>query len=114
MIDMKHVGSIIAESLMGMSEHGSSVDLMAAGGNSILKDRISTLNQMLKQVKEEEEQLLKKIHTTSTVTPRNRSNESSRVLKKSQRLHSTSSSRATEQANLHRKRLSQSSILVEE
>lgn len=60
------------------------MDLIAAGGkgnNSLLKDRISTLNQMLMQVKQEEEQLLKKIHTTS-VTPRKRSNDSSKVVLK--------------------------------
>ena len=37
-------------------EDGSSTDMIvAAGNNSLLKDRISTLNQMLKQVKQEEE-----------------------------------------------------------
>ena len=41
-----------------LSEGGSSMDLIAGGGrgnNSLLKDRISTLNQMLLQVKQEEE-----------------------------------------------------------
>ena len=47
----------------------------------MLKDRILTLTQMLKQVKQEEEQLLKKIHSTSCVTPRSRSIDSSQVIR---------------------------------
>ena len=62
------------------AEEGSSTDMIVtSGNNSLLKDRIMTLTQMLRQVKQEEEQLLKKIHSTAAVTPRSRSNESARA-----------------------------------
>ena len=75
----------VSDSSQVVPEEGSSDMIGATGNNSLLKDRILTLTQMLKQVKQEEEQLLKKIHSTAAVTPRPRSNGSSRALRQPQR-----------------------------
>ena len=84
-------------------EEGSSSDMIGAtGNNSLLKDRILTLTQMLKQVKQEEEQLLKKIHSTAAVTPRARSNGSSRVLRQPQRQPRPSQPMRTQSASSKR------------